>query len=579
MRRIAAIPLAALFCAILCACASTPRLTPSQQLARLAEEQWQHLLESNVGARAELGLPIDRLPDASHAQAERDAQRAQAMLARVAKIDPASLTDDERITLAILTAQQQETIEALPHFWLRFPVTPYSSPIRAVNAALATMPLATPQDVARYARILGDYAAFLDRITAVVQEQRRRGILLPKAEIPIVRTLLSSAPLARSEDPAVREALAARVDPAFARLAALFDAQYEAAAPDNVGLWQYPGGAEAYRWLVRRHTTLELTPEEIHQLGLREVARIDREMAEVRERLGFAGTHEEFQQRLRSDPRFFAKTPEEIGARLTKYIGKIQPHLPRFFARQPRAAYGVKRLAPALEPAMTFGYYQPPTAADAMGHYLYNGSKLDERNLLFAAALMAHELAPGHHFQIARQIENESIPLFRRKSYQTAFVEGWGEYAAGLAREMGLYDDDLYDLCGRLMMDKMLAVRLVVDTGLNFHAWPRERAMAYMREHTLLGETEIATETLRYAVDIPGQALAYKIGSLRMMELRRRTEEQLGARFDIRQFHEWMIGAGSMPLPVLEEAVARKVRATASEAQSSGLNRSSRRRR
>jgi uncharacterized protein (DUF885 family) len=542
-----------------CACASTSRLTPSEQLARLAEEQWQRSLRTNVSARAELGLPIEQLPDPSYEDAERDAAFARDMLARIAAIDESRLTDDELVTLAILRNLQEAEVDGLPHFWLRFPVTPYSSPIRTVNAALATMPLATDDDIVRYRSILEQYVTFLDRITAVVSEQQRRGILLPKAEIPIARTLFTSAPLARSE--AVRHVITTKVDPAFARLAAVFDGAYEAAAPDAVGLSQYPGGTAAYRWLVRLHTTLDLTPEEIHDLGLNEVARIDREMSDVRAKLGFSGTAAEFQQQLRSDPRLFAKTPDEIGERLTKYVAKIQPHLDRYFARQPRAPYGVRRLSPALEPALTFGYYQAPTASEPKGHYLYNGSKLDERNLLFAAALMAHELAPGHHFQIARQIENEDIPMFRRKSYQTAFVEGWGEYSASLAREMGLYEDDLYDLYGRLMMDKMLSVRLVVDTGMNHLGWTRDRAMAYMREHTLLGETEIATETLRYAVDIPGQALAYKIGSLRLIELRRRTERELGGRFDIREFHEWIIGSGSMPIGVLEETVARKSRA------------------
>jgi uncharacterized protein (DUF885 family) len=218
----------------------------------------------------------------------------------------------------------------------------------------------------------------------------------------------------------------------------------------------------------------------------------------------------------------------------------------------------VERLNPAYEPSMTFGYYQVPTASDATGRYLYNGSKLNERNLLFAPALMAHELVPGHHFQLARQLENESIPLFRRKRFDTAYVEGWGEYAAFLGNEMGLYDDP-YDRYGRLMMDMLLSTRLVVDTGMNALGWPRERAMAFMKENTLLSDTEIATETLRYSVDIPAQALAYKIGSLRMIELRRRAERELGARFDVRAFHEWLIGSGSMPLPVLEEHVARKM--------------------
>lgn len=180
---------------------------------------------------------------------------------------------------------------------------------------------------------------------------------------------------------------------------------------------------------------------------------------------------------------------------------------------------------------------------------------MSERNLLWSAALIAHELIPGHHFQIARQEENESLPMIRREAFPTAYVEGWGEYAAWLGNEMGIYADP-YDRAGRLMMDAMLSTRLVVDTGMNALGWSRPRAIDYMREHTMLSETEIATETLRYAVDIPAQALAYKIGSLKMIELRK-----LAKDYDVRDFHEWVIGSGALPLDVLEMHVRKMVAA------------------
>lgn len=536
------------------ACAST---NPRPTIAAIADEHWQHELAQNATIRSELGLPIERLPDASYAHAEREAAFARELLGELERVDAATLTDDERITLGILRTLHQRRIDALPHFWLASPVTPYASPIAQVNLVFSRLPFATEDDRQRYLQLLDEHARFIDGIADVVREQQRRGILLPKAEIAIAKTLFSTAALARPDD-RVRAKIAAMNDPAMARLAAIFSAAYEAAAPERVGIGQYPGGMEAYRHLVRAHTGTTLTPQEIHDIGLREVARIDGEMAAVRKTLGFVGTKAEFHQHLRSDGRFFAKTPEEIGTRLMAEVRRIEPHLARLFATNPRAPYGVARLNPALEPAMTFGYYQQPTSADATGRYLYNGSKLAERNLLFAAALMAHELVPGHHFQIARQLENESIPQFRRKRYDTAFAEGWGEYAAYLGNEMGLYEEP-YDRYGRLMMDMLLSTRLVVDTGMNALGWTRERAMQFMRENTLLSETEIATETLRYAVDIPAQALAYKIGSLRMIELRRRAERELGPRFDVREFHEWLLGSGSMPLPVLEEHVARQM--------------------
>lgn len=556
------------------ACATT-RPTPSQALAHLAEEQWQHQLEQDIGTRAELGLPIEHLPDVSFAQAEREAAFARSMLARLEAIDANALTDDERVTLGILRHRSRLTVDGLPHYWLLSPVTPYGSPIyRGVNAVLSRTTFKNAGDLQRYLKLLDEYDDFIASVETIVREQQRRGILLPKAEIAIVRTMLQNAPAFAVDDArltafsaeeratfqkSVREKIDGSIVPAIARLRDVFSPEYEARAPAAVGLSQYPGGAEAYRYLIRYHTTLDLDPREIHNLGLREVERINNEMARVRASLGFTGTKAEFRQFLRTDPRFFAKTPEEIGARLTSYVRKAEPQLDALFARKPRAPYDVQRLDPALEGAMTFGYYDVPNADDPSGHYYYNGSKLNERSLLSAGSLMLHELVPGHHFQIARQIENESIPLVRRKSFDTVFVEGWGEYAANLGWEMGVYSDP-YDQYGRLMLDMMIAVRLVVDSAMNALGWSREQAMELMRENTMLSETELATETLRYSVDIPGQALAYKIGSMRMMELRRRVEQQLGTTFNVRRFHEWMIGSGSMPLGVLEEHIARKMR-------------------
>jgi uncharacterized protein (DUF885 family) len=203
---------------------------------------------------------------------------------------------------------------------------------------------------------------------------------------------------------------------------------------------------------------------------------------------------------------------------------------------------------------MTFGYYQVPTASDTMGHYFYNGSKLSERNLLFAAALVFHELDPGHHFQFALQAENAGLPAFRREAAYTAFTEGWGEYASSLAGEMGMYDD-AYDLYGRLLMDMFLSCRLVVDTGMNYFGWSRERAMEFMRERLLDSETQLNTETLRYAVDLPGQALAYKMGSRKLAEMRDHARATLGDRFDYRTFHDAILKTGAMPLSIVEEHV------------------------
>ena len=213
--------------------------------------------------------------------------------------------------------------------------------------------------------------------------------------------------------------------------------------------------------------------------------------------------------------------------------------------------FGVQRLEPALEGAVTFGYYQTPTAQDPKGYYKYNGSKLDERSMLIAGALISHELVPGHHFQINLARENEGLPRFRRESFYTAYGEGWGDYASDLAGQMGMYEEP-YDRAGRIAMDLFLTSRLVVDTGMNFYGWPRAKAIAYMKENTLQSDAEIETETLRYCCDMPSQALAYKMGMRKLVELREKARKALGNSFDVRSYHDAVLGSGSLPLDVLE---------------------------
>jgi uncharacterized protein (DUF885 family) len=302
------------------------------------------------------------------------------------------------------------------------------------------------------------------------------------------------------------------------------------------------------------HTTLDVTPEEVHKLGLAEVERLNRELDEVRAAVGFEGALAEFRRHLRGDPRFIPATPDEIGDRLLAAQKRIETRIPLFFRKTPAAPAGIRRLAPSLEGAMTYGFYQSPSASDPRGYYYYNGSSLADRSLLSTAALIYHELVPGHHFQKSLQQENAELPSFRREAGWTAYTEGWGEYASALAGEMGMYEDP-YDRAGRIMMDAFLSARLVVDTGMNALGWSRARAIEYMKENTLESDAQIATETLRYSCDIPGQALAYKMGSATIRELRVKSERALGPGFDVRRFHDAVLGSGPMPLAVLERHV------------------------
>jgi uncharacterized protein (DUF885 family) len=548
---------------------STPT---AKELARLVAEYEQGQLADRLDLRVKYGLPVEHLPDLSYARAQKVADRSREVVRRLDLLSPKALTSDEWIVSRALRWEHIQNIEAARFYWLSFAsVTPYSTPLAQISRALGLQRFATSADADRFMMALGELGPLVDSITAGLEARRGRKILLPKDEITLVVPLVRSYARPPNESPfgvadarlasldtttrallatRVAEAITAQINPALERLAAYLEGPYASEAPGAVGVSQYPDGVAYYRHLVRHHTTLDVTPEEVHRIGLAEVARLDTAMAAVRSELGFSGTALEFHAKLRTDPKFFAKTPEEVGSRLAHHDARIRPRIDPYFSRQPRAQGDVRRLDPRLEPVMTFGFYQQPSTSDSMGHYFFNGSHLDQRPLVNAAALIYHELVPGHHFQMALSSENPAIPRFLRDGGYTAFIEGWGEYASALAGEMGMYSDP-YDRYGRLLMDMFLSCRLVVDTGMNFLGWSREKATEFMKEHTLESDTQLETETLRYSVDLPGQALAYKMGSLELLRLRSVAKRSLGERFDIRMWHEKLLGQGQLPLSVL----------------------------
>jgi len=541
----------------------------------VAQEHAEWRTEESLFLRRKLGLPIVALPRVGRAAAEADAARAAALRARLDAVDAAALATQDRLTLDILRFELDGVVEAPRFQAFAFPVLSYTSPLPPVARVFTEWRFPDAAAVAAYERLLAQLPRLVAEMRAQLEAQAAAGVRVPKPALDPVVALLgafAAPPPASPFAPAperlaalgadeatkaaarLAELAAAQASAPLAGLAAWLDGPYREAAPEGVGLGQYRGGADAYRWAIRRHTSLDLAPAAIHERGLAELARLRDGMEAVRREVGFAGTLEEFRAAVRVDRRFFAATPEEFGQRLMAPLARIEPKVASFFLVTPKAPYGVRRLDPRLEGSQTFGYYDPPTPAEPRGLYYFNGSRLGERTLLWAAGLIAHELVPGHHFQIARTHENEALPPLRRDWFDTAFVEGWAEYASDLAGEMGMYADP-YDRFGRLAMASFVATRLVVDTGMNALGWSRERAIDFMREHTFQSDTEIRSETLRYAVDMPGQALAYGLGSATLRDLRSRAEARLGERFDLRRFHETVLGSGALPLAVLARHV------------------------
>ncbi len=581
MPRATAIALAALLIvAAACAPDAEERAAGyAAEVAALAEDAWRHAVSQSPYLQVRRGDLIRELPDYTLARNAENAHFARAMLGRLDAIPTGALGHEDAITAAMLRWDSRLTLDLEPCYWISFPYAPYTAGF-GFNFIHGQLPAHPFTDAERhpenYLTVLSEYAQGLEQLGAHVEGQIERGIYLSRHALPGVTGLFEAfraqAPQimrvsgerlgALSEDQRtafteqVESAIRERVLPAFdALLETLGAAGYRAKAPDAVGLSHYPGGEACYRTLVRRHTTLEVTPEELHELGQRRVAELEAEMAAIRDEVGFAGTRDEFHHKLRTDPQFFAASAEELEATFNDYIARIEPRVPEYFRTLPRAPYGVKRLAPAAEATMTFGYYQPPTPDEPVGRYYYNGSKLDQRPQIWAGPLIYHELIPGHHFHIALQSENEELPSYRREYLSaSAFNEGWGNYGALLAREMGLLDDP-YDRYGAALFDVFISARLVLDTGMNLLGWPLEEARAYMREHTFQSETEIATETLRYSTDLFGQALAYKGGLEKLVELREAVRRRAGGSFDIRDFHDAVLGSGAMPLTILERHV------------------------
>lgn len=529
-------------------------------------------MQRSAAAASGGGLVPDRIAALSIVTTRERAAAAAGLLQRLDAIRPDDLSHDDWLTWAVLGFELRTAAASEACYWPTIPITPYSSPLRVLSDAYGSFNLRATGALDAYIDGLHQVPVMVSAYLAKLRSQMQRGIVLPAEElrlvVPFVRTFIGTPPQSPFSVSAERlselsstaaTAYRARVDevvrtvvnPALESLVTFIDGPYRARASSRVGIGQYPGGPECYRALVRQHTGLDLTPEQIHDIGLNAVAGLDIELEKVARAAGFKGTLADFRTYLKTDRRFFPKSAQEIGDTMMAAIRRIEPKMDAFFSRKPKAPYGVKRLDESLEQSMTYGYYQVPSASDPMGYYRFNGSQPESRSLVMAAATIYHELIPGHHYQIMLRREQAGLTPFRRLAMHTAFTEGWAEYASDLAGEMGMFDDP-YARAGRIAMDLFLSSRLVVDTGMNALGWSRERAMAYMNEHTLESAVQIDTETLRYSSDMPGQALAYKLGARQIHELRRRVQAAQGSAFDIRRFHAHLLEHGSMPLGVLD---------------------------
>jgi uncharacterized protein (DUF885 family) len=562
---------------------STAALADHELFTDICDAIWTYRVERSPYLASQVGAPLKRLPEVSYEAAELRAAFMRLQRARLRNLNSDTLTYRERLVVRTLEWDLAQAEEETASWWHDFPVTPYASPLSDTLQILASMPLNRPERRDEFWRLTCQVPTLIHEMAVKLHAQESRGIVLPRAELELVIPYLkglaqppesspfrvriaevngvSDAELTQLAD-RVADLIKEAVNPRLAGLLAWLQGNYALRATDRVGLHQYPGGLETYAHLIRRYTTMETTAEEVHARGLEAVESIMGQMADLRGKLGFSGTAAEYREVLRHNPYFYARTPEEVGERLMGFIRRLDPFISRLFDRLPRAPYGVKRLPPEFEGSVTFGYYEPPTNFDPAGYYYYNAGDLANRPLIYAAGLIFHELAPGHHFQMARQLEDDSLPPVSRYQFHGTYVEGWAEYAAELAGELGLYAEPL-DLYGRMAMHLLTAARMVVDTGMNALGWTRAQATQYLQERAMESDAEIAAEILRYSVDIPGQALTFKMGNLAFADIRREEQARLGRKFDLKGFHEAILGCGSVPIEVLKWHIRQAAAAVA----------------
>ncbi|HET9352530.1 MAG TPA: DUF885 domain-containing protein, partial [Sphingomicrobium sp.] len=513
----------------------------------------------------------------SIAEFDRQAAAAAAFLKRLEAIPAASLSPADQAGYAILRRQLADQVDNNRYgqrMLLYSVLGSYHNGIAGMGEQLAFRTRADYDNyLARLALIPARMKAYSDMsVAAANQGYTQPCVTMTNFPETISGTIAAEpaksrfyAPFAGNKPATVSDAdwaalqgrakqiISGPINQSYRDFGAAYDRDIKAKCRANVSVSAMPQGKEYYAAQVRQQTTTNLSPEEIHQIGLREVARIRAEMGEVAKKAGFV-SREAMIADMRTNPKFFTKTPEELMEATSRMAKIIDGQMPSLFGRLPRLPYGLKEIPLEIAPGSTTAYYQPGSPETGVaGFYYVNTTKLDQRPLWEIPALTVHEAVPGHHMQIALQQELE-MPAWRKNTaFFTAFVEGWGLYSERLGIEMGLYDTPQKDM-GRLGYEMWRASRLVVDTGIHSKGWTKEQAVAFMKDNTTLTDANIDAEVNRY-ISNPGQALAYKLGELKIRELRTKAEKTLGEKFDLRRFHDAVLGQGSIPLDALEAQI------------------------
>lgn len=561
-------------------CGSMAYAAPEDDFAALLDEVWQWRLAEYPVFASRLGdrRYNDRWTDLSLGAFEQRHESRRDFLHRLRSIDPAMLSASDQLNYDLFARQLQNDIDAHQFSAYLMPISQRGG-VQSLDSTAEGLTLQTVQDYEEWLARIASIEEVIEQTMELQEAGRKSGYMPPKvlmqrlpaqidaqlvengADSPLYKAFAQMPATISAED---QERLRKKaitiiedsVVPAYRRFSRYMNTTYLPASRDSIGASSLPNGEAFYEYRVRRFTTTQMTPDEIHRLGLSEVARIRAQMQLIIDELEYAGSFRDFLQFLRTDPQFYFETAEELFDAYLAICKRIDPQLVRLFGKLPRMPYGLRAIADNIAPDTTTAYYSRPAGdGSRAGYYYVNLYRPEVRPKYEMEVLSVHEAVPGHHLQIALQMEMDEMPEFRRYAGFTAFTEGWGLYSESLGADLGLYKD-AYSRFGALTYEMWRAVRLVVDTGMHYKGWTRQQAIDFFKDNAAKTELDIINEIDRY-IGWPGQALAYKIGQLKISELRSKAEQALRDDFDIREFHDALLGGGALPLEILETRMNR----------------------
>ncbi|EXH74045.1 hypothetical protein J595_02081 [Acinetobacter sp. 1592897] len=547
-------------------------------LNQLLQEQWEYTLKNNPETATTLGdlRYNDRWTESSKNQIEKDKKTTQNFLKRFEAIDSTGFSATDQLNKDLMIYQLKETLKSYDLKLYEMPFNQMWGLHLQFPGFISSIPFNNTKQYQDYIARLKQIPLILDHGIQLAKQGQKDGLMPPKYLIEKVAKQINSIAAPAGKDSVfasplkqfpnniskaeqerlsreILQAIDQNVRPAYQKLGAFIQKDYLPHGRQHEGIWSLPNGDELYRFYVENNTTTSESPETIHQLGLKEVARIEAEMLKIAKAQGFNDL-KSFQQSLKTNPAVFPKSREEILEIYRGYIAQMQPELPKLFGLLPKNKVEVLPVEQYREKeAAGAEYHQGTPDGSRPGQVYVNTGDFSERSKISMEATAYHEAIPGHHMQIDIAQNLPNLPMFRKQPNHTAYIEGWALYAEQLGKDVGFYKDPLSDY-GRLSSELFRACRLVVDTGVHYKKWTRQQMIDFMREHSALDEPDIQAEADRY-IAIPAQALAYKMGQLKILELRELAKQELGDRFDIKAFHDMVLNAGTLPLNILDARI------------------------